>query len=194
MGTIDITHQITVTAGAEAVWAVLADYGRDVEWRTGVVRMESTPADEVEVGTTTTEVLRVGGRSYTNLGEVTAVDRGRRFEWRTTAGANAHGARAVRPLDGDRCEVRHSGRRNPRPQHATGSEEVICDQRARIHAAPVDVAIVDEFDGGIVRIDMRRDRRRRERNIRRNHIATETHRDLAFDADMHKVPVRQRHA
>lgn len=68
--------------------------------------MVPTPAGPVRVGTTTAEEMKVAGKTYRNDGEVVAVDDGTRFEWRTTAGAVAHGARQVTPLDGDRCYVR----------------------------------------------------------------------------------------
>lgn len=106
MGTIELHHEITIAAPAAVAWAVVADYRRDVDWRTGVLSMIPTPDDLVNVGTTTVERIRAGGRTYVNDGEVTAVDPGVRFEWRTTAGVTAHGARAVRVLDEERCRVR----------------------------------------------------------------------------------------
>ena len=88
------------------VWAVLTDYRNDPRWRRGVRRMDPTPAGPVEVGTTTDEVMRLAGRTYRNLGLVTAVDVGRSFRWRTTDGAQATGSRAVRPLDAGGSHIR----------------------------------------------------------------------------------------
>jgi hypothetical protein len=87
-------------------WQVVADYGRDVEWRNGVVRMTPTPTAPVQVGTTTIEEMKLAGKSYRNDGEVVAVEPGASFEWRTTAGAVAHGSRTVTPIDSHRCQVR----------------------------------------------------------------------------------------
>ena len=100
-----ITETVTIDAPADAVWAVISDYPRDPEWRGDVLTMEAEPVGPVQVGTVTHEVVRVGGRTYRNDGLVLRVDAGRRFEWRTTAGADAHGARTVEPLDEHRCQV-----------------------------------------------------------------------------------------
>jgi uncharacterized membrane protein len=104
--TIDLTHEIEMDEPAEAVWTILSDYGMDPRWRAGVRSMAPTPSGPVAVGTTTAEELRLAGRTYRNDGIVTAVDEGRRFEWRTTKGADANGARSVAALDADRCRVR----------------------------------------------------------------------------------------
>jgi uncharacterized membrane protein len=104
---IELHHEIEIDAPARRAWALLADYALDPEWRAGVVSMEPTPPGPVGVGTTTAEVLRFAGRTMRNEGVVVAVDDGRRFEWRTTAGAaDADGAREVEALDADRCRVR----------------------------------------------------------------------------------------
>lgn len=91
---------------APEAWAVVADYARDPEWRTGVLEMTPTPAGIAQVGTTTAETMRLGGRTYRNDGEVVAVDDGVSFAWRTTEGAEAWGARRVDPVGPDRCRVR----------------------------------------------------------------------------------------
>lgn len=105
MADISITRSVTVDAPAAAGWAIVADYGHDPEWRHGVATMAPEPPGEVSVGTTTAEVIRFGGRTYRNVGAVTAVDPGRRFSWRTTSGADADGSRTVRALGDDRCEI-----------------------------------------------------------------------------------------
>lgn len=92
---IDLTHTRTVPAPAPAVWAVLADYARDPEWRTGVEVMEPSPAGPVQPGTTTHEVMALGGRTYVNDGVVDTVEDGRRFTWHTVEGADASGSRQV---------------------------------------------------------------------------------------------------
>ncbi|MGK2949100.1 MAG: SRPBCC family protein [Acidimicrobiales bacterium] len=105
MADISITRSVTIEAPAATAWAVMADYDRDPEWRDGVSTMAPQPPGEVSAGTTTAEVIRFGGRTYRNAGEVTAVDPGRSFSWRTTSGADAKGSRAVRTLGGERSEV-----------------------------------------------------------------------------------------
>jgi uncharacterized protein YndB with AHSA1/START domain len=95
----------TIDVPAAEVWAVIADYERDPDWRDGVETMAPSTAGTAVVGTTTAEVLHLGGRTYHNDGLVTAVVPGARLEWRTTSGADANGSRTVRPLDDGRCEV-----------------------------------------------------------------------------------------
>lgn len=102
---LHLTQTLTIDLPAEQVWAVLSDHRRDPRWRTGVLEMHREPADDLAVGTVTHEVLRLGGRTYLNDGVVTAVDPGRRLEWRTTQGADAHGARSVAVLGPERCSV-----------------------------------------------------------------------------------------
>ena len=63
------------------------------------------PAGPAAAGTVTHEVMTVGGRTYRNTGLVERVEPGRRLEWRTTAGADAHGSRTVEPLGEGRCRV-----------------------------------------------------------------------------------------
>lgn len=94
-----------IDAPAPAVWAVVADYPRDPQWRTGVTEMRLEPAADVAPGSTTHEVMRLGGRTYRNDAVVTLVVPGRRIEWETTAGAEAHGSRTVEPRGSGRCEV-----------------------------------------------------------------------------------------
>ena len=99
------TASITVPRSAAEVWAVVADYDRDPEWRDGVETMAPSTSGPAMVGTTTAEVLHLGGRTYRNGGVVTAVEAGRRLEWRTTSGADARGSRTVRATGAGRCEV-----------------------------------------------------------------------------------------
>jgi uncharacterized protein YndB with AHSA1/START domain len=102
---IDLTRSLTIDAPAPAVWAVLSDYARDPEWRTGVLVMEPSPAGPVAVGTTTHEEMRLGGRAYVNDGVVDEVDPGRRLAWHTTDGADASGSRLVEALPDGGCRA-----------------------------------------------------------------------------------------
>jgi uncharacterized membrane protein len=106
MSTITLIHETDIDAPADTAWRVVADYARDVEWREGVLRMVPTPTGPVQVGTTTHEEMKVAGKTYRNGGEVITVTPGLRFEWRTTAGAVAHGSRQVTPINPGRCRVR----------------------------------------------------------------------------------------
>ena len=101
-----MTAHVEIDRSAALVWALVADYGNDPQWRRGVSRMLPTPAGEVREGTTTDEAMRLAGQSYHNLGLVTAVQPGAHFEWRTTAGADANGSRTVTPVAQDRCIFR----------------------------------------------------------------------------------------
>ena len=92
-----ITVSTTIDRPAPVVWAVVADYERDPEWREGVETMAPSPSGPVDVGTTTAEVLHFGGRIYCSAGEVTQVEPGTAFRWRTTSGADADGRRRVQP-------------------------------------------------------------------------------------------------
>ncbi len=110
---IEMEAAVEVDAPAAQAWAVLADYARDVEWRRGVRSMVPAPSGPVRPGTTTVEHLRTAGRTMRNDGEVTAVDDGRRFSWRTTSGVVAEGSREVTPLGPDECRVRLETRVRP---------------------------------------------------------------------------------
>ena len=101
---VDVRREIDLPA--EAVWSVLADYRNDPFWRRGVSRMESSPRGSVATGMTTEEDMRLAGRGYRNLGVVTGVDPGVRFTWRTTDGAQAHGARSIEVRSDESCVVR----------------------------------------------------------------------------------------
>jgi uncharacterized protein YndB with AHSA1/START domain len=103
--TLRFTSRVELDAPPASVWSIVADYGRDPQWRRGVRTMAPSPAGLVQVGTTTAEVLRLGGRTYRSAGIVTEVDEGRRFTWHTTSGAAARGWREVRPLRTGGTEV-----------------------------------------------------------------------------------------
>lgn len=106
MKRITLTDEIELDVPATTAWEVVADYARDPEWRTGVVAMVPDPGGPVRPGTTTAEELRLAGQTWRSDGLVTDVDDGRSFRWRTTSGADAHGARAVVPLGAVACRVR----------------------------------------------------------------------------------------
>lgn len=96
---------LEIQAAAESVWEIIADYGRDPEWRTGVIAMTAEPERPLGAGTITHEIIRVAGRTYRTTGCVDGVVDGTSIAWHTTSGAEAHGTRSVRALGPDRCEV-----------------------------------------------------------------------------------------
>jgi uncharacterized membrane protein len=106
VGTITIRTEIEIDRPAAEAWAVVADYDHDPAWRAGVATMAPDPPGIVQAGTTTAEELRFAGQTRRNRGEVTAVDPGRSFRWRTVEGDDAEGGRSVEPLGPDRCLVR----------------------------------------------------------------------------------------
>jgi uncharacterized membrane protein len=105
MSPIALTASAEVDRPAAVAWAVVADYRRDPEWRTGVLAMAPDPPGPVAAGTTTSEDIRVAGRTWHNEGVVTELAPGERVAWRTTSGADAEGSRAVAALGPDRCRV-----------------------------------------------------------------------------------------
>lgn len=102
---LSFTATRTLDVPADLAWALIADYSRDPDWRRGVLEMTSQPPGPAVAGAVTSEVLRVAGRTYRNVGLVERVLPGRRLEWRTTSGAVAHGSREVRAVGAGRCAV-----------------------------------------------------------------------------------------
>lgn len=113
MNSIEYTAETDVDAPAAAVWALVADYDRDPEWRDGVTTMAPSPPGPVRPGTTTDERMRAMGRDHRNGGVVGEVEPGVRFTWRTTSGVDADGARTVRGLGDGRSRVRLEVRLRP---------------------------------------------------------------------------------
>jgi ketosteroid isomerase-like protein len=100
-----IRRTVDIAAPAPHVWATVADYGRDPEWRAGVVTMAPSHPGVATVGMTTAEELHIAGLELHNRGVVTSVDPGVTLTWRTTEGAEAHGIRRVEPLGETACRL-----------------------------------------------------------------------------------------
>ncbi len=97
--------QIDIDRPAAQVWAVLADYGRDADWRREVTTMVPEPAGPARVGTRTHETGRLLGSPFETEGRVLeAGDHWFRWEARGH-GSRASGTRAVQDLGPDRCRV-----------------------------------------------------------------------------------------
>ena len=107
-----------VEAPAERVFAVLADYGVDPEWRKGVIDMSPSTPGVARRGTTTKETIRFLGSTMVTPGRVTDVVDGRVLAWEARGEkVEASGTREVVPLgDGssrvvDALDARFNGPR-----------------------------------------------------------------------------------
>ena len=106
MSAFTFAHEIDVTSDATTAWCVVADYSNDPKWRTGVRSMTPEPSGLVWIGTTTTEVMSLAGRTWHINGVVTTVTPSTRFEWRTIDGARASGSRSVTRTNDAQCRIR----------------------------------------------------------------------------------------
>ena len=92
---IHVEESVTVARSPDVVWSVVADYGRDIEWRKGLTDMTPDPPGPPGIGTKVHEVLKTGGRSYVADSTVTQVGAMTyRFEGSGTLGKLA-GSRTV---------------------------------------------------------------------------------------------------
>ena len=105
MSTLEFRSSIDIDRPAETVWSVVSDYRSDPLWRRGVETMDPAPPGPVIAGTTTREVLRLGGRTYRSDGVVDTVGPDRSFRWHTVSGATASGSRRVDEATDGRCKV-----------------------------------------------------------------------------------------
>jgi uncharacterized membrane protein len=106
MTEIRLSATARIARPAQRVWNLVANYHNDPAWRRGVRSMVPEPAGLVREGTTTDELMRLAGSTYRNLGTVTMVGPQWHFAWRTTKGVDAEGARTVRSLGPESCELR----------------------------------------------------------------------------------------
>ena len=98
---VRVEESVSIAQPPERVWAAIADYGYDLEWRDGLTEMTPDPPGGPEIGTKVHEVVRNSGRDYVADTVVTESDPGvaYRFEGRGTIGG-LKGARRV-VADGD---------------------------------------------------------------------------------------------
>jgi hypothetical protein len=95
---IRVEESVRIARSAGDVWAAIADYDFDREWRKGLREMAPDPPGPPADGTRFHEVVRTSGRDYVADTVVTELDPGvsYRFAGIGTLGGLA-GGRAVRP-------------------------------------------------------------------------------------------------
>lgn len=93
-----VTERIEIERPASAVWAAIADYSFDLEWREGITEMTPQPAGAPRDGTRIHEVLRSSGMTFITDAVVFDVAPGvsYRFAGRGTTG-EVRGMRTVEP-------------------------------------------------------------------------------------------------
>ena len=96
--TVLLDESVHIDAGQADVWAAIADYAFDEQWRGGLSAMVPDPPGPPAVGTRVHEVVRFAGRTFTTDSTVTDVDPGSAYEFagNGTSG-EIRGRRSVRP-------------------------------------------------------------------------------------------------
>jgi hypothetical protein len=96
--TIHVEETVVIDRPPADVWAAVADYRLDLQWRQGLTEMTPTPPGPPRVGTQVREVLRRAGRTYTATAVVDDVQSGvsYHFAGQGTSG-DIDGRREVRP-------------------------------------------------------------------------------------------------
>lgn len=98
---VRLSETVEIARPAAAVWLVIADYARDLQWRAGLTEMTPNPPGPPQNGTRVHEVLHAAGRTYVTDTVVSEVEQGSsyRFAGSGTSG-DVEGRRIVRPLGG----------------------------------------------------------------------------------------------
>ena len=96
--TVRIEESVRIARSPAEVWAAIADYSFDAEWRKGLREMTSDPPGPPEDGTKVHEVVRSSGRDFIADTVVTDLQPGLsyRFAGSGTIGG-VGGGRTVRP-------------------------------------------------------------------------------------------------
>lgn len=96
--TVHIEESVRIARPPEEVWAAIADYSFDREWRNGLSEMTPDPPGPPADGTRVHEVVRSSGRDFVADSVVSDVEPGHsyRFAGSGTIGGVA-GGRTVRP-------------------------------------------------------------------------------------------------
>ena len=71
-----IEESVSIARPPEEVWAAIADYPFDLQWRRGITEMTPDPPGPPAPGTRVHEVLKMAGRSFTTDSTVSDVDPG----------------------------------------------------------------------------------------------------------------------
>jgi uncharacterized membrane protein len=77
-----IMASVEIDRSASQVWAYVADYGNDINWRAGVTQMRPSQPGPAQEGVTTHELLRVLGMTFRTDAAIDRVEPGRRLQWR----------------------------------------------------------------------------------------------------------------
>ena len=93
--TIRVEESVQIARPPAEVWAAIADYGFDREWRDGLREMTPDPPGPPTLGTKVHEVVRSSGRNYVADTEVTELDPGVSYRFA--------GAGTIGPLKGGRA-------------------------------------------------------------------------------------------
>ena len=93
---VRVEESVLIGKPAEEVWAAIADYSFDLQWRKGLTAMEPDPPGRAAAGTKVHEVVRNLGRDYVADTVVTEFEPGAsyRFEGEGTIGG-LRGRRSV---------------------------------------------------------------------------------------------------
>lgn len=110
-----IEESVQIDRPPDAVWAAIADYPYDLEWRRGITEMKPDPPGPPALGTRVHEVLKLGGRSYVTDSTVTELEPGvsYRFSGNGTSG-DVQGSRTVRG-NGDAAVFTYKIELEPKP-------------------------------------------------------------------------------
>jgi carbon monoxide dehydrogenase subunit G len=95
---VRVEESVQIAKSPAEVWAAIADYSFDLQWRRGLTEMAPDPAGPPAPGTKVHEVVRSSGREYVADTVVTDLDPGvsYRFTGTGTIGGLA-GGRTVQP-------------------------------------------------------------------------------------------------
>jgi carbon monoxide dehydrogenase subunit G len=101
--TARISQSVQIDRPATEVWAAIADYAFDLQWRNGLREMAPDPPGGPELGTKVHEVLHSSGRDFVADTVVTELEPGvsYRFAGEGTIGA-VSGGRRVATTNGQR--------------------------------------------------------------------------------------------
>ena len=93
-----VVGSVEIDRPASEVWAYVADYGNDLNWRASISQMRPSQPGPAQVGVTTHELLRLLGMTFRTDATIDRVETGRLLEWRAhDQQKQLHGSRLVEP-------------------------------------------------------------------------------------------------